>query len=372
MEIGPPVSMPFDPDQREQERRDFLAGVGWGDALRSPLSQDASTRRYERLNLYGTSVLLMDAPKSEESPPCPPDADEATRNALGWNAQSRLASCRVEAFAAISRHLRGLGLSAPAVPAMDMEGGFAIVEDMGDAIFAPIIREGEDEVSLYRAAAETLAVVHQAPTPDVLGDGDEAWPILDYDRLALAVNADLFPNWAPHLVDGALSDADWVKWERARDALIALALDYPRAFILRDYHAENLIWLPRRNGPARVGLLDFQDAVNGWPEWDFAMLLQDARREVSVDAHEAAVRAYLDAVGGERAVFDERLAVLGLLNALRVAGIFSRLIARDGKPRYRDFLPRQLQLLSENLTHPAVAEMRAFVDEVTPGLRMRA
>ena len=33
--------------------------------------------------------------------------------------------------------------------------------------------------------------------------------------------------------------------------------------ILRDYHAENLIWLPDREGVARVGLLDFQDAMAG-------------------------------------------------------------------------------------------------------------
>ena len=34
-------------------------------------------------------------------------------------------------------------------------------------------------------------------------------------------------------------------------------------FVHRDYHAQNLLWLPERDGLARVGLIDFQDAVAG-------------------------------------------------------------------------------------------------------------
>ena len=47
-------------------------------------------------------------------------------------------------------------------------------------------------------------------------------------------------------------------------------------FCHRDYHAENLIWLPDREGPARVGMLDFQDAVYGPITYDLASLLRDA------------------------------------------------------------------------------------------------
>ena len=51
-------------------------------------------------------------------------------------------------------------------------------------------------------------------------------------------------------------------------------------FCHRDYHAENLIWLPERPAAARVGLLDFQDALRAHPAWDFSMLLHDGRRDV--------------------------------------------------------------------------------------------
>jgi aminoglycoside/choline kinase family phosphotransferase len=66
-------------------------------------------------------------------------------------------------------------------------------------------------------------------------------------------------------------------------------------FCHRDYHAENLIWLPERNGAARVGMLDFQDAVLAHPAWDLSMLLHDARRTVSPEREAASLDRYLAA-----------------------------------------------------------------------------
>ena len=163
-----------------------------------------------------------------------------------------------------------------------------------------------------------------------------------------------------------MTDADRGHWEEVQGGLIDNAMSFPREFQLRDYHAENLLWLPQREGVARVGLLDFQDAVKGWDAWDMAMLTQDARRAVSHQAAESAITRYLDLTGKTREAFDERLAVIGTLNALRITGLFARLIKRDNKPRYLDFLPRQQMLLARNLQHPATRDVARFVREVAP------
>lgn len=354
-------------DQRTAEIDAFLtsAGNGWDRARRIALGQDASTRRYIRLfREDGATALLMDAPRVE-SEPCPPDADPATRARLGWNAMTRLAASRVEAFASISHHLRSLGLSAPKIHHFDAANGFALIEDFGDGReFARLIERGaEDETRLYRAAAERLATVHKASIPKVLSLDGVSWPILEFDSVALGANADLYADWLPAEVgQGGLQGAQRARWEAERDALIAQAMTFPRAFTLRDYHAENLLWLPQGD----VGLLDFQDAVVGWDAWDLAMLTQDARRNVSPEAAEAAIGTFLAQTGQSREAFDERFAVIGALNALRIAGVFSRLQHRDNKPRYCDFQPRQLQLLARNLSHPSLAGMAAFVRETTP------
>lgn len=347
----------------------FLAAAGWANASCDWLGQDASTRRYARLKRRdGARALLMDAPRIEADP-CPPCASTDTRNEMGWNAQTRVAASRVDAFVLIASYLHSLGLSAPKVLAHDASAGFALLEDFGEGCeFARLIESGEaDESTLYLEAVDVLAHLHRFPAPQRLEAGGECWPILEYDALALATNVDLYADWLP-LYAGrkALSGTARRRWESVRDALIARAMSFPRVFTLRDYHAENLLWLPERSGIARVGLLDFQDAVIGWDAWDIAMLIQDARRPVSPQTAEAVIARYLDLTGQSRAAFDNRLAVIGALNALRIAGLFVRLIKRDRKLRYEAFLPRQFKCLADNLSHPDLADLAQLVREETP------
>lgn len=362
--------MSFDPDARLAEIDAFLAAAGWGDADIRPLGQDASTRRYFRLQRPdGMSAILMDAPGVED-PPCPPDADEATRLTMGWNAKTRLAASRVDAFVAVAGELNRRGLSAPQILAADPEAGFAIIEDFGEGReFARLIERGAaDEIELYVGAAELLADLHSAPPPEAARGHGQVWPILDFDALALKSNADQFADWMPkHDARMRWGEAAAERWSEERDNLITQALARPRVFTLRDYHAENLIWLPERSGKARIGLLDFQDAVRGWAAWDMSMLVQDARRAVSPEAREAAMAAYCAASGKAREDLEAELAIVGTLNALRIAGVFARLI-ETGKPRYGEFLPRQLSILARNLSHPAVAGMADLVRETGPHL----
>src|SRR5512138_3723632 len=85
---GVRVSMATGGNLRTSEISEFLARAGWGAAARTPLNQDASTRRYERLRRKTETGMLMDAPPLE-SQPCPPNATDEQRLALGWNAISR-------------------------------------------------------------------------------------------------------------------------------------------------------------------------------------------------------------------------------------------------------------------------------------------
>ncbi|MEL6413326.1 MAG: phosphotransferase [Pseudomonadota bacterium] len=357
--------MSSDPNRSAQTTA-FLTKAGWGDAHVHWFDQDASTRRYARLTQpRGETAILMDAPRVEDDP-CTPDMTLAERQAKGWNAMTRLAASRVDAFVLIADYLRAAGLRAPQVFAHDARLGLAILEDFGaQREFARLIEQGLEEIPLYTQAARDLAKLHRHAKPTVLSNGEDHWPILEFDQIALGANADLFADWF-HVYDDTarMTDADRARWERVRDNLIEQAVAFPREFTLRDYHAENLLWLPDK----QIGLLDFQDAVIGWDAWDMAMLTQDARREVSEDAADTAIQNYLTETGKEDADFRERLAVIGTLNALRIAGVFARLMKRDGKPRYEAFMPRQKLMLARNLEHPSASEMRAFVADTAPSV----
>lgn len=354
---------------REAIRADFLAKAGLSGAERHPLPMDASTRSFERLvKPDGSSLMLMDAPPSAESRPCPPDATPAERAEMGWNALARLSASRIDAFAATADYLRGRGLSAPEILALDSVNGLALVEDLGQGVYARLIETGADEAELYMAAIDVLARLHAEEAPDALPVADTHWPLLAYDDLALKAGAALFTEWYPRFDPRVrLSDEAVAEWETLWAPLRRRADEGASVFIHRDYHAENLLWLPERAGAARVGMVDFQDALKAHPSWDLHSLLQDARRDVSPELEAAALARYF----GQRPELDREAfmadyAALAALNEARILGIFARLIFRDGKPRYRAFMPRMWRQLNRNLENPALAGLKRWFETHVP------
>jgi aminoglycoside/choline kinase family phosphotransferase len=349
---------------RERERRAFLDAAGFGAVRREPLAGDASTRAYERLRpACGPSLILMDQPPAVETQPCPPGATEAERAALGFNALYRLAAGRVDAFIACAAWLRGLGLSAPEVVAADPAAGFAVLEDLGDDLYARVIAAGADETALYDSAVDVLLRLHEAPPPAVLETQGVSWPLLTYDAVALRVASELLVEWLPRFDPRVGFDDEAIAaWRSLWTPILARGEALAGVFCHRDFHAENLIWLPSRAGAARTGLLDFQDALRAHPAWDVSMLLHDARRDVSPEREAAVLARYLAARPGiDRETFMADFHALGALNIVRILGIFARLVARDGKPRYRAFMPRLWRYLDRCLVEPAPPGLGAWL-----------
>lgn len=354
--------------EREADKAHFLAAAGLAEAHREPLPGDASTRSYERLLRDGQpTLMLMDAPPAAEGHPLGAGATDAQRIAEGYSAMARLSASHLDAFVASADFLRSRGLSAPQVLAYDTPRGFAVLEDLGEGLFARLIEQGQDETPLYLTAIEALAQLHDQAPPAVLGSGDATWPLLAYDDLALKTGADLFLEWLPQLDPRVIIDDEAREEWEALWRPIRERAQIGGAFAHRDYHAENLLWLPDRDGVARVGMIDFQDCVLAHPSWDLHSLLQDARRDVSPEleakglAHYFALRPSVD-----KGEFMQDYTALAALNEARIIGIFARLIVRDGKPRYRAFLPRMWRHLEANLRHPAMAELEAWFDDYAP------
>jgi aminoglycoside/choline kinase family phosphotransferase len=148
-----------------------------------------------------------------------------------------------------------------------------------------------------------------------------------------------------------------------------------RSWVLRDYHSPNLMWLPNRTGLARVGVLDFQDAVMGSPAYDVASLLQDARVDVP-EAMEVAllshyVRARMKEPGFDARHFAQLYATLAAQRASKILGIFARLDRRDGKPQYLRHLPRVWTYLQRALAHPSLAQLRNWYGAHVPAPNAR-
>lgn len=354
---------------RDGRKAEFLKAAGLADARRELLAGDASTRAYERLHRPdGSTVIFMDQPPAAESAVCPPGATEAERLAMGYNAAARLAAGSVAAFVTTAAWLRDHGLSAPQILAHDVEAGLAVLEDLGDGLFAALIAGGEAEAPLYEAAVDVQVQLQEAAPPDVLVADGASWPLLTYDALALKVGTDTFLEWWPQFAQIAAFSPDAIaEWDALWAPVFARGAAGASVFTHRDYHAQNLLWLPQRAGAARVGLLDFQDALRAHPAWDLTHLLQDARRDVSPELESAMLDRFLTARPGlDREAFIHDYRALAASNAARILG---RVFARQallGRRQYEAFMPRTWRYLERNLTDPSMAGLKTWFDRHVP------
>ncbi len=321
---------------REQEQRHFIDSTDFSDAHMQPLGSDASFRRYVRVSKDDSTAMLMDAPTDKE--------DTAP-------------------FIAVAKHLHGAGYSVPALLASDVKAGFLLLEDIGDDSFTRLLKQEESvsETMLYEAAVDVLVAWHDSEH----GVADtKKLPLPAYDEALLLREVELFANWFLPQVMGkekasSLYDEYMALWKN----IIGSASLSTNQFVHRDYHADNLMWLPERDGHKRVGVLDFQDAVYGDAAYDLVSLLEDARRDVSAELAQKMIARYV-----ERASVDEQqlylaYALLGAQRNSKIVGIFTRLAARDGKQHYLDYLPRVWKHLEHDLSHPSLAELRGWLDK---------
>lgn len=288
--------------------------AGWAHARLLPLAGDASSRRYFRLLDADRSAVLMDA-----------------------------APGTTDAYVAMTQWLRNRGFHAPEILAADQHEGLLLLEDLGDDLVARVLAaQPELAPEVYDRMTDLLVTLHGHAPPDHV-------PRLDGPELARQVGlfAEHYPPAAgtPGLGQGI---APLVETLHA-----ALCEDVPAVLGLRDFHAENLIWL----GAAPLGVLDFQDAVAVHPAYDLVSALQDARRDVDPALEQAQIARYVAASGQDEGRFRAAYALLGAQRNLRILGIFTRLAQRDGKTRYLAFMPRVWDALQRDLAHPALAPL---------------
>ncbi|PIE14956.1 MAG: aminoglycoside phosphotransferase [Rhodobacterales bacterium] len=312
--------------ERSQLIDAFLGQNGWGAARRRHLAGDASDRKYLRLFDDQTSetAILMDAPPGQD----------------------------IDNFIRITDYLRQNQLNAPRILAQDAPHGLLLLQDFGDALFARLLQsQPELETTLYRAAVDVLIKLHRSTPPRGL---------LDYSAEVMAeFISPVFEFYPGHKPQMAAVQSEL-------HALLHKHCTDPPVIALRDYHAENLIWLPENTGTQRVGLLDYQDAVLAQPAYDLVSLLQDARRDVSAESQAKMIRYYTDRIKADKNAFQLNYALQGAQRNLRIIGIFARLCTVAAKPGYLDLIPRVWRNLQQNLTHPELGRLNDLVSAALP------
>lgn len=344
--------------------RRLIDRAGWTDARRDFMLGDASTRAYERLTRpNGETAVLMISPPRPDGP--------AIRLGKPYSAIAHLAE-NIDAFVAMDRGLRALNYSAPVIYAQDLDTGLLLTENLGSE---GVVGPDGPIPERYEAAALLLADMHRHTLPTILPVAEGRDHLLhDYDRQALAIETELVLEWyAPHIAGVTLPAVTQAEFARLWGKLFDEILQQPSTWTLRDFHSPNLIWLPQREGHAKVGLIDFQDAVLGHPAYDLVSLGQDARVDVPAALELRLLAGYGAARRAHDAAFDlagfaRAYAIMGAQRNTKIAGIFARLDKRDGKPGYLKHLPRIERYLRRNLEHPALEELKGWYRAHLPRL----
>lgn len=323
---------------RDALMQEFVRQSGFAEHSLQPLAGDASRRRYIRVTTPKTSYMVMDAPPEHEP---------------------------LESYIKICNFLYNHGYSAPRIIALDVEEGFLLLEDLGDNIFANILDQQTEptELELYIEAVDLLAEWHTSPKM-LKGTANLELPPYSINEYMREVA--IFADWFLPTVSEENHSASASEFLNIWRGILLQAPLGDCYFVHRDFHVNNLIWLKDRNNLARVGLLDFQDAVWGDPSYDMVSLLEDARRDVSPKLASDMQKRYLDLTGQPVKLFQQRYAVLGAQRNLKIIGIFHRLSKRDSKPQYLNHLPRVWKYLENDLAHPSLQALKKWMDATIP------
>jgi aminoglycoside/choline kinase family phosphotransferase len=245
-------------------------------------------------------------------------------------------------FVTVARHLLRAGVRVPELLGLDLEQGFMMLGDFGDQLLLPALNSDSVDAH-YSAAMRVLIQLMQA-------DFSTA-PLPTYDHTLLQREMELFREWfcGTHLQlqldhdENALLDEVFAWLEQQ-------ALAQPQVTVHRDYHSRNLMLL----ADGALGVLDFQDAVQGPITYDLVSLLRDCYvRWPTAQVKDWTLRfadclrrvGLLDDVSDD--TFWQWFNSMAAQRHLKVAGIFARLNHRDGKPAYLNDIPLTLAYLIE-------------------------
>lgn len=307
-------------------------------------SADASFRRYLRIDTTaGATRIIMDAPPAHEN--CAP-------------------------FVQVAKLMHAAGLHVPEVLDWDEAQGFMLLTDLGTCTMLEAIDTTRPDAAqpLYRLAVADLVAWQRASRPGVLPP---------YDAALLQRELQLFPDWylARHrgvAVQGALQDT----LAQTFALIVQRNLAAPQVYVHRDFMPRNLMLPPGDAPPARLGVLDFQDAVHGPATYDIASLMRDAFHswdeefviDITVRYWEQARKAGLmdfEDWHSDFGSFWRAVEWMGLQRHLKVAGIFARLTLRDGKPKYLADAPRFLAYIRHTAArYRELAPLLHLLDQV--------
>ena len=308
----------------------------------TPLAGDASNRRYFRIELTGDavhSVILMQLAEPEAFK----QSEEAVSGAAHYVTELP--------FLNILSHLSKTGVSVPRLYHYDQSAGLLYLEDFGDLTLAESCRQASPADLEARYTQAVDALVHMQTTATSQTDLNCLAFHRSFDVALLMWEFDHFLEYGIVARQGKPMCADDYLPIRSEFKTIAeLLAGQPRVFVHRDYHSRNLMV-----DGARLGVIDFQDALMGPATYDLASLLRDAYIALDEALIDRLIDRYLDGLATHQQAWTDREAFRRLFDLtsiqrnLKAAGRFVYIDRVKGNPKFLADVPRVLGYVKRNL-----------------------
>jgi len=293
----------------------------------NPIEQDASSRKYLRIK-NNENLIIMDSPPKENNN---------------------------DRFFYISNYLNQINISAPRVIHFDKRNGLLLIEDLGNYTFNKALKDNISEVQLYTKAVDALVLIHNSQIPA---------HIPHYSKKALINEVNLFIEWFCPYAGIKLSQNSIDEWHSIWNNYLNPIIQENNKLVLRDFHADNLFWLPKRKSHRRVGIIDFQDALIGNISYDLCSLLEDVRREVSDNTKEKILKYFIMRNDiKDISTFIRSYRILTAQRNVKIAGIFVRLAKRDGKNKYLKMVNKAISIFKRSIKKAELSEIINWMEK---------
>lgn len=273
-------------------------------------SADASFRKYYRLSAKNKkSVIVMDSSLEKDS---------------------------LIPFLDVTKRLLNAGVRAPHIFEQSKEQGYLILEDFGNTPLLDVLNK-ENFSTLYRLAIDEIITMQKASIENL--------PL--YDKAFLHLEMDLMQEWyLEKNLQLTLTQTQKNLIQKSLHSISDIVLEQEQnVFVHRDFHSRNIMLTHKQE----IGVIDYQDAMNGAITYDLVSLLKDCYIAFDRKHIEKLVLAFRDKkrLQIEDALFLKQFDFMGLQRHIKVLGIFSRLSLRDKKDGYLKDIPLTLNYTIE-------------------------
>ena len=300
------------------------------------LEQDASLRRYFRINSQNKNYIFMDSSKDSK---------------------------QFDLLLEVNKVIKNTNISIPQIFNYDLNNKFMILEDFGINRFDKLIHIPKYTEKLLKYAVDSLVVIkntikynnkfniitfdYNLFKNEISEFVEFYYPFIFNKKMPISYKKDFYNIWKKKFKESNFS------------------FD---SFVHKDFFCNNLFYLSSRNKYLKCGIIDYQDAMWGDEALDLVSLLEDSRRFINHDSSKDLINYFLKNTNQYKIKnsFYKRYNFLGAARQTRILGRWVKLLKNYNKNQYLKYLDITWKRLENNLKHNSLKEIYEFYNEIIP------